>query len=79
VSNAKGCTRISGTVKPMKVIQVYYPDAGAFGCWDVGVEIELSKLSENERRTATVICLPESMRPRGKRNTDGKANNRAKK
>ena len=46
----------------VKTVHVYYPDAGLFGCWKTAVEIELSKLSEHERRTAVVICHPENRR-----------------
>ena len=48
----------------MTVIQVYYPDAGAFGCWEPIIQAELDRLglTDAERKRVTVICLPESMK-----------------
>jgi hypothetical protein len=50
----------------MITIQVYYPDAGPWGCWTDAVKAEMDrlKLTAEERMRVTSICLPESMRPR---------------
>jgi len=52
----------------MRVVQIYYPNDGAFNCWEPIVQAELDRLGlqGRERETATIICLPESMKRRGK-------------
>ena len=55
--------------RAMRVIKVYYPNDGAFNCWEpiVKAEMDRLKLTEAERKRTTVICSPESMRPKRKR------------
>jgi hypothetical protein len=50
----------------MKVIQIYYPNDGAFNCWEPLFEAEMNrlKLTPAERKVVTKIALPESMMPR---------------
>lgn len=50
----------------MKTITVYYPTHGAFNCWETAVELELSKLTADERRTCQIVVLPECLRRRTK-------------
>jgi hypothetical protein len=50
----------------MKTIKVYYPTEGAFNCWETAVELELSKLTADERRTCQIVVLPEIMRKKDK-------------
>jgi hypothetical protein len=53
----------------MRVIKIFYPDGGPFDCWEPIIEAELDRLNLQgmERYKVTVIALPESMRPKGKR------------
>jgi hypothetical protein len=61
--------------KTMRVSQVYYKDSGPWGCWDDAVKAELDrlKLTAEERKRVTTICLPESMRPKRKNQAEVKS------
>jgi len=48
----------------MKTFTVYYNPAIPWGCLNVLIAIELSRLglTQEQRRNVTIVCLPESMR-----------------